>query len=113
MSGGYEHHPSFERPEPDERIWRYLDFAKLVDLLDRRALHFARADTMLDPWEGALSPSMEDAHGEVFAQEVAELGGEAKLERQAAVIPEIQNDYRRHWREFRSRVFMSCWYRAD
>ena len=32
-----------------------MDFAKLVSLLDRRALFFARADRLNDPFEGSLS----------------------------------------------------------
>src|SRR5579885_2982706 len=38
---------------PDLQIWRYMDFAKFVAILETRALHFARADTLGDPFEGA------------------------------------------------------------
>ena len=36
-------------------LWRYMDFAKLVSLLEHRALFFARADKLGDPFEGAWS----------------------------------------------------------
>lgn len=39
----------------DIPIWRYVDFAKFVDLLERRQLHFARLDQLGDPFEGAPS----------------------------------------------------------
>jgi hypothetical protein len=39
---------------PHGKIWRYIDFAKFVSLLDERALFFMRADKLLklDPYEG-------------------------------------------------------------
>lgn len=39
-----------ERP-----VWRYLDFAKFLDLLQTRELHFTRVDHLQDPFEHALS----------------------------------------------------------
>jgi hypothetical protein len=49
-----ERHPVFTRPSnPETRIWRYIDFTKFVDLLERRSLFFSRADSMDDPFEGA------------------------------------------------------------
>lgn len=40
---------------PGISIWRYIDFAKFVDMLERQQLHFARLDQLDDPFEGALS----------------------------------------------------------
>ena len=42
-------------PSFDTTLWRYMDFAKLVSLLEDRALFFARADKVGDPFEGAWS----------------------------------------------------------
>src|SRR5581483_6157029 len=36
-------------------LWRYMDFAKYVAMLDRRALFFARADLLGDPFEGSVT----------------------------------------------------------
>ena len=41
-----------ERPGDDARLWRYADCAKLVPLLDRRALFLARADRLAISSEG-------------------------------------------------------------
>ncbi len=41
--------------DPNIPIWRYLDFAKFVDMLERKRLHFARLDQLGDPFEGAPS----------------------------------------------------------
>ena len=42
-------------PSFDTTLWRYLDFAKFVSLLEDRTLFFARADKLGDPCEGAWS----------------------------------------------------------
>jgi hypothetical protein len=47
-------HPVFNPPEnEDQIIWRYLDFTKLVSLLDSSELYFPRADQFDDKFEGS------------------------------------------------------------
>jgi hypothetical protein len=41
-------------PPDEQSIWRYLDFAKFVALLDSSELYLARADTFVDPFELAV-----------------------------------------------------------
>ncbi len=41
-------------PPKDAQIWRYTDFTKFVSILDKKALFFARADTLGDPFEGSF-----------------------------------------------------------
>lgn len=41
-------------PPVNAILWRYMDFTKFVSLLERRALFFARADKLGDPFEGAI-----------------------------------------------------------
>lgn len=52
----FEEHKLFTDPEEksDVKLWRYMDFTKLVSLLQKRALFFpsARALQKIDPWEG-------------------------------------------------------------
>lgn len=53
-----DHHPSFtDQPAPGEHVWRYMDLARYLSLLDNEALHFARADQMADRWEGSFGPA--------------------------------------------------------
>lgn len=48
-------HPSFRNAKSsDIRIWRYIDFAKFVDMIERNALYFTRVDLLGDPYEGAV-----------------------------------------------------------
>ena len=54
----YRSHPVFVEPHDEEiKVWRYLDFTKLVSLIDTRRLFFARADKLNDPFEGSLPKS--------------------------------------------------------
>ncbi len=50
----YEEHPVCRLPQGDTRIWRYMDFTKLVSLLDTRALYFTNLERLseFDPFEG-------------------------------------------------------------
>lgn len=41
------------RCAPGQKLWRYMDLAKFLALLEDRALYFARADKLGDPFEGA------------------------------------------------------------
>ncbi len=41
-------------PDDDAVIWRYMDFTKLVALLETRTLFFPRVSALEDPFEGAF-----------------------------------------------------------
>ena len=51
----YNEHPEFQTPVlPQAKIWRYMDLAKLLSLLENSALFFVRVDKLanVDPFEG-------------------------------------------------------------
>jgi len=49
----FTEHPSFKAPEDNKAIiWRYTDFPKFVDLSQRSALYFTKANLLLDKHEG-------------------------------------------------------------
>ena len=43
----------YEKPAPDEKLWRYMDLAKLIHLVSTSKLYFASADSFEDIFEGA------------------------------------------------------------
>ena len=47
--------PDYEVKYPalDATLWRYMDVAKFADLLESKALFFARANKLEDPFEGS------------------------------------------------------------
>jgi hypothetical protein len=48
----YKENELFDTPSDNSKIWRYLDFTKFLDLLDKSALFFSRLDKLGDPFEG-------------------------------------------------------------
>src|SRR5689334_18896813 len=48
-------HEAFFPPQANRTLWRYIDFTKLLSLLETRKLFFARIDTFDDPYEGTWS----------------------------------------------------------
>jgi len=50
----YIEHPVFEQPaDKNGKVWRYMDFTRLLSMIDSRCLFFARADKLGDPFEGS------------------------------------------------------------
>jgi len=61
-------HPSFMQPsDPTATLWRYMDLSKFAALLQRRALAFARADQLGDPFEGSLPQPNANLKADVMA----------------------------------------------
>ncbi len=51
-----QHSPFSEMPENlNQKIWRYIDFTKFCDLLLSSTVYFARADLLIDEFEGSLT----------------------------------------------------------
>lgn len=48
-------HPSVAVPPLETKVWRYIDLAKLVSLLDSEQLFFSRLDKLGDPLEGTYT----------------------------------------------------------
>jgi hypothetical protein len=54
-----EEHESFKTPaNKDVQIWRYMDLAKYLAILQRRSLFFPRATLLGDPFEGSSTKPM-------------------------------------------------------
>jgi len=52
----FNNHPTFSPPaDPNTKIWRYMDFSKLTDLLISSDLYFNRVDKFEDLFEGYLN----------------------------------------------------------
>lgn len=62
-------HPSFaNQPEDADIVWRYMDLARYLSLIQSSSLHFARADQMSDPWEGSFGPANVAARPELYGE---------------------------------------------
>ena len=46
--------PGINEPSDETTVWQYMDFAKLISMLDRGELFFVRIDKVDDPYEGTV-----------------------------------------------------------
>jgi hypothetical protein len=90
----HEQHPVFEPPtNPDIPIWRYMDLAKFMSMLEEQALHFGRADRMWDKFEGCLSDPLVDFHRDLYGSAFD-------------TMHEQESNARRRIREH---TYLNCW----
>jgi hypothetical protein len=92
----YAGHANLITPDDHAVLWRYLDFAKFMDLIERRKLWFSRADKFEDPLEGTFT------HGEVVSFRSLQLSASPEL-RGWATAPE------RIPPTTRATTFVNCW----
>lgn len=58
----FEAHNVFQPPSDEHvKVWRYMDFTKLISLLESNALYFVRTDKFEDPYEGTWPRANVDA----------------------------------------------------
>lgn len=59
--------PNLEKPKTENAtIWRYMDFTKFVDLLDKKSLFFSRTDKLGDPFEGSCPIKSIKTRSEIY-----------------------------------------------
>jgi len=101
----YEEHPKFVQPENEEtKVWRYMDFTKLVSLLDSRRLYFTRADKFEDPFEGSW-PKINVAAREYVPEDIPPEGREKWL-----AVMRNMGEICKHWPRY---VAINCWHMND
>jgi len=98
----HETHPIFRQPDDENtKVWRYMDFTKLVSLVDSRRLFFSRADRLGDPFEGSwprinvqarsyIPESIPAEYRDKFAQSMDNMG-----------------ELNKHWPRYNA---VSCWH---
>lgn len=96
----HQPHDAFEPPSNLEiPIWRYIDLAKFLSLLESQALYFARADQMDDKFEGSTSePSIAE-----FREMLRPYVSTEAFASQRGQESEMFQNIRRY-------VYMSCWH---
>ena len=88
-------HECFPPPTANCTLWRYMDFTKLLSILESEQLFFPRADRFEDPYEGTWSKA-----GVILRRHQS----------QAAGIPiEAVNQLLHHMDTMRQNMFISCW----
>ena len=54
----------FALPNPDTRIWRYMDLGQFLHMVKTRRLTLAPVSVLDDVWEGVLPPAIDGRHPE-------------------------------------------------
>ena len=94
----YSEHPSLSAPSPEANLWRYMEFTKLLSLLDREELYFARSDRLGDPFEGSVS---------VKTQRLR------RLISRTAEARKVQMKRGKITRAARREYYVNCWHEND
>jgi hypothetical protein len=97
----YERHPLVNEPLDTVRLWRYMDLAKFLHLLDKKALHLAALRTFKDPFEGQPPRSV------IASMSVQPL--DLTTEIRARRLAVIENNLKM-FTTSRDCVFASCWH---
>ncbi len=92
----YKEHHLFKPPgNENSKIWRYMDFSKFVNLLDKQALFFCRADKLGDPFEGSYpKPNVVEREQEL---------------QQANLPAEVNSFMGANLKKFVRRAAVNCW----
>lgn len=114
-------HPTFLQPDqPATPIWRYLSLSKFVSLIQRRALYFARADNLGDPFEGSY-PRADSWSDPAELNRTRAKWALASQDFDASFPDQMAAHEQKHYWEWRERnadvrrrmtteVFVSCWH---
>lgn len=91
--------PAFVAPaNVDVKIWRYMDFAKFVSMLEEAGLFFARLDRLGDPFEGSSTRAEVARRREWWKG----LGNPQQVRRAQEIVPQVLK-WQRQW------TYVSCW----
>lgn len=98
----YAEHPTFIQPESEDiKVWRYMDFTKLVSFIDSRRLYFTRADKFDDPFEGSW-PKVNVAAREVVPEDIKPEARETFLASMRGM-----GEMNKHWPRYNA---INCWH---
>ena len=104
-------------PEPSAKLWRYMDLAKFLSLLDESSLYFTRIDHFNDPYEGALGVATnEDAWIKMEMQRRAPFVNLKEFDDGSNDEEKAKYEfdrYRRTIRKWRLNNYISCWHQSD
>ena len=89
-------HPCFPQPEDTSvSVWRYMDLAKFIWLLENKALYLPRIDLLNDPHEGSITRANYQAREEFYSQKGL-----------AHILPGLSESTNK----LRKSVYVNCWH---
>lgn len=112
------HRFSHSIPMPETKLWRYMDLAKFLSVLEMSSLFFTRIDHFKDPYEGALGVlSNEKAWLDENLAIIKKVRRGEYLNLSEKELQEIVkkefDEVRQGEREFRTSYYVNCWHASD
>lgn len=115
----FNYHKSYcSIPPPNTKLWRDMDLAKFLSVLETRSLFFTRIDHFKDPFEGALGVLYNEKawlDENLAIRKMVRHGENLKLsekELHDMVKSEFEDVRQREW-DFRTSHYVNCWYASD
>ncbi len=94
-------HPCLTEPECDQVLWKYMDFTKLISILETKSLYFANISRFKDRYEGQVRPKSYRLTESLIRS--------AGLEGDKAFLQFIKETTD----EFRRGTYANCWTKND
>jgi hypothetical protein len=82
---------------PETPVWRYMDYDRVVEMIEGEEIHFHRSDSFSDPLEGSVPRAVRDMSDKTY-DEVAEDNDNAKETLRSA------------FERIRKVTFLNCWH---
>lgn len=100
--------PLLKKPSDDAKIWRYIDIAKLISMLDKKQLYFSNTSGVIDPYEGTLAEYNRkyEVRREKFDHILQELNDVAFESLLLSPPPDALEIYK-------DRLLVNCWHLND
>lgn len=86
------------------KVWRYLDLAKFVSMLETQSIFFTRMDVFNDPFEGAMPKAILKKQDDLYMEHSLDSGVTAGY---------YAYEARRMLADERKQLFVSCWHASD
>lgn len=98
----FEYHPTFVQPTDEtEKVWRYMDFPKLISILDKQCLFFSRGDKFNDPFEGSYP--LANVLGRKNIPPYIPLDNISRFQQAMASLGDVNSHWPKH-------VGINCWH---
>lgn len=109
----------FIKPNPNDKLWRYMDLAKLVSLINTSSLFFSAASSFDDPFEGAKGvierkEKWNNFYMDFFKKAIVSAPGQNLSDLTAEKIEgdakRLLSDMEASGVNSRDNTYISCWY---
>ena len=96
-------HPSFPQPIDNRvKVWRYMNLAKFISLLDTKTLYLSRLDRFSDSYEGSTTAATMTGI-QSFIKSIMPADKPEAIENAMKLL-------RNSYKEIRRRYYISCWH---